>query len=73
MEEKNSAVRFSERRGTASNLCYLKYLGRLPLYSESRLYGLPHSVCFALPYVELYKIRLITVPEGEMWKGQQRL
>ena len=34
---------------------------------ESRLYGLP-SVCFALPYVELYKTDqgLITVPEGDV-------
>lgn len=34
---------------------------------ESRLYGLP-SVCFDLPYVELYKTDqgLITVPEGDV-------
>lgn len=40
---------------------------------ESRLYGLP-SVCFDLPYVELYKTDqgLITVPEGDV-EGQQRL
>lgn len=34
---------------------------------ESRLYGLP-SVCFELPYVELYKTEqgLITVPQGDV-------